>query len=235
MTYTSKLSIIPCRAEGSDKAEMVTQLLYGESFELLESLEKWMKIKISHDNYECFIDKKQFFSCEKTINEAISSTFIISPFVKLSINGKELFMLAGSKVPFFEQSSLTIEEISLQFIDAPYLWGGRSITGIDCSGYTQLVYRLMDVNIPRDAYQQAKLGEIISFVTETKTGDLAFFDNKEGKITHVGIILIDDENTITIIHASGKVRIDKLDHYGIYDQSRNEYSHKLRVIKRILD
>ncbi len=116
------------------------------------------------------------------------------------------------------------------FLNAPYLWGGRSPFGIDCSGFTQLVYKLNGYQLPRDASQQVELGTPLSFVEEAEPGDLAFFDNPEGKIIHVGIIL--EENKI--IHAHGKVRVDRLDHSGIYNVDRKLHTHKLRVIKKII-
>ena len=94
----------------------------------------------------------------------------------------------------------------------------------------QMVFKQCGVQLPRDAYQQAELGETLNFVNESKCGDLAFFDNENGKITHVGMML-DNEK---IIHASGKVRIDLLDHHGILNVQEKNYSHKLRIIKRIL-
>ena len=110
------------------------------------------------------------------------------------------------------------------------MWGGRSFFGIDCSGFTQIAFKLNGFKLPRDASQQALIGTPLSFVEEAQAGDLAFFDNEEGKIIHVGIILEDAK----IIHASGKVRVDKLDHYGIFNVDSKRYSHHLRVIKRVL-
>ena len=117
------------------------------------------------------------------------------------------------------------------YLNAPYLWGGKTPFGIDCSGFTQMVYKLNGFALPRDAYQQAEIGETLSFVEEAEPGDLAFFDDDEGNIIHVGMVLEQG----TIIHASGKVRIDALDHQGIYNKELKNYSHKLRLIKKIID
>ena len=131
------------------------------------------------------------------------------------------------------ESGISREKIvdnAMMYVNAPYLWGGRSPFGIDCSGFTQLVYKIGGKKLPRDAYQQAEIGQTLSFVEEAENGDLAFFDNEEGSIIHVGILLGENE----IIHSSGKVRIDKIDHQGIFNVDTKKYSHKLRLIKKIL-
>jgi len=119
---------------------------------------------------------------------------------------------------------------AMMYLNSPYLWGGRTPFGIDCSGFSQMVYRLNGVDLPRDAHEQAEVGTTLSFVEESESGDLAFFDNNEGKIIHVGIIL--DSNSI--IHASGKVRVDKIDQQGIFNQNSGIHTHKLRLIKKII-
>ena len=123
-----------------------------------------------------------------------------------------------------------IIKTSLLLINSPYLWGGRTPFGIDCSGFTQLIYKINGYKIDRDAKDQAKLGQVLSFVQESEPGDLAFFDNSEGDIVHVGIIMRDNY----IIHAHGHVRIDRLDQTGIYNVDTKKHSHKLRVIKKII-
>jgi cell wall-associated NlpC family hydrolase len=119
---------------------------------------------------------------------------------------------------------------ALLYLNAPYVWGGRTPFGIDCSGFVQMVYKMKKIKLLRDASQQASQGEVISLLGEAEPGDLAFFDDAEGKITHVGL-LIDRSH---IIHCSGKVRIDVLDHEGIYNEAVQKYTHKLRLIRRIV-
>jgi gamma-D-glutamyl-L-lysine dipeptidyl-peptidase len=121
-----------------------------------------------------------------------------------------------------------IRELVLSWLNAPYQWGGRSVFGVDCSGFTQIIFRQLGIKLMRDAYQQAESGEMVNFISEGRCGDLAFFDNDDKKIVHTGILLGNDE----IIHASGRVRIDKIDHYGIFNTEKNSYSHHLRMIKR---
>jgi cell wall-associated NlpC family hydrolase len=128
----------------------------------------------------------------------------------------------------YDKSNLI--ENALLFLNAPYLWGGRTPLGIDCSGFTQLIYRMNGFDLLRDASQQATQGEVLSFIEESEPGDLAFFDNNEGAITHVGLIMSDNY----IIHAHGKVRIDRLDQSGIFNVEKKVHTHKLRVIKKIL-
>ena len=115
------------------------------------------------------------------------------------------------------------------FLGTAYLWGGKSIFGVDCSGFVQQLYKLFGIFLPRDAYQQAEVGELVGFLQEAKLGDLAFFDNDEGRITHVGMLLSDR----LIMHASGNVRIDPIDHAGIIHRITGKRTHHLRLIKRV--
>jgi hypothetical protein len=121
-----------------------------------------------------------------------------------------------------------ISNIAKSYLNVPYLWGGRTHFGIDCSGFTQMVYKLMGINLRRDASLQAEDGTLVDGLTKVKLGDLAFFGAEEGRITHVGIML----NGEQIIHASGKVKIDAIDEEGIYSKELKTYTHKLRLIKR---
>jgi cell wall-associated NlpC family hydrolase len=144
--------------------------------------------------------------------------------------GKNTIEYKGSYVPF---EKLTTKEnllnIAEPYLNTAYLWGGKSIFGIDCSGFVQQVYKMLGIVLPRDAYQQATVGESVGFLEEVQLGDLAYFDNAERRITHVGIML----NSHQIIHASGKVRIDNIDNMGIVNSDTELRTHQLRMIKRI--
>ena len=243
-----KLSIVPLRLEDSDRSEMVSQVLYGDLFELLEITKKWSRIRLTYDNYEGWIDNKQFVSLTKKEYDSLNqlSTKLSTNLLDIitTANNELLPISLGSNVAvvnflnhYFEGSindsnfsKSTIIEIAHLYLNSPYLWGGKTPFGIDCSGFTQMVYKLNGIQLLRDASQQVTQGEALSFIEETEPGDLAFFDNEEGSITHVGIIM----NNNQIIHAHGKVRIDHLDHSGIFNNERQIHTHKLRVIKRII-
>ena len=244
------LSTIPLRKEPSDRSELVTQLLFGESYKVVKSEEKWLYISCSHDDYRGWMDLNQFFELSKSSFNALSDTNI--PIASelaapLELRSRVFPILLASSLPKVEElpfnyqgelihykatsfSRQQLIEHAFMYLNAPYLWGGRSPFGIDCSGFTQVVYKLTGIPIPRDASQQAKVGESLSFIEEAEEGDLAFFDNEDGKIIHVGIMLKNNQ----IIHAHGKVRIDKIDHQGIYKSESRDYSHHLRLMKKVI-
>lgn len=231
MIATSNLSVIPMRATPSDKAEMVNQILFGETFDMLEIQEKWSKVRLHHDNYEGWIDNKQY-SLLKEKRKKINATNRIKQLFKKVITPYGSQLLPMGAIHFTEQpNNKNLLQTAKQLLNAPYLWGGRTPMGIDCSGFTQLVFSLHGVQLKRDAYQQATQGKSIQLINAA-TGDLAFFTNTEGRIIHVGII-IQQKNKLSIIHASGKVRIDILDEHGILNVETKKYTHQLHSIKRI--
>jgi len=242
------INSIAVRAEAKNASEMVTQLLYGETFKILENTEKWCKIRIADDGYIGWIDRNQFELLDKAEFErqnAQTEQFQADLIEFVTNTKKELQPITlGSKLnaskllgDHFEGRSFSGNKPKAEFINsaflylnAPYLWGGKTPFGIDCSGFTQAIYKINGHQIKRDASQQAKEGKALSFIEESEPGDLAFFDNENGKIIHVGIIMKDNH----IIHAHGKVRIDRIDHTGILNADTGNYSHKLRVIKKIV-
>lgn len=247
------LAIIPLRFEPSDRSEIVSQVLFGEHFEILEQLKQWRRIKMQYDDYEGWVDSKQLqlisessfkqLSDEAKILNADLIEYITAPnnvlipiplasslsFLHLDDINISNFNFEGTKVSG-EKIKENLINTAFMYLNAPYLWGGKTPFGIDCSGFTQMVYKLNGYKLFRDASQQSTQGEALSFIEESQPGDLAFFDNEEGQIIHVGIIM--DDNYI--IHASGKVRIDRLDHLGIFNAEANKHTHKLRVIKKII-
>ncbi len=242
------LSIVPLRLEASDASEMVSQVLYGDLFKVLEQRKSWHKIRLAFDKYEGWIDNKQYLEITKEHYD----DFIAMP-LKLSMDlvefiqgeNQQLYPIPlGSSLNGLSLLNHTFDglfssekqpkekliETTFLYLNAPYLWGGKTPFGIDCSGFTQMVYKLNGYKLLRDASQQATQGEALSFIEESEPGDLAFFDNNEGEIVHVGIIMKDNY----IVHAHGKVRIDRLDHSGIYNVDKRTHTHKLRVIKKII-
>ena len=247
------LAIVPVRAEASDRSEQVSQLLFGEHFKILEIQPKWVQIEIAFDKYIGWIDSKQFQTINETDYNYLNSTteVLCADLIEYISNPKSnlIPIPLGSSLAFLENEDINVDKFTFEgvricgikeksaliktafmYLNAPYLWGGKSPFGIDCSGFTQMVYKLNGFQLFRDASQQANQGEPLSFIEESEPGDLAFFDNEVGKIIHVGILM---ENNY-IIHASGKVRIDRLDHLGIYNAELNRHTHKLRVIKKIV-
>jgi hypothetical protein len=241
----------PVRANASDSSEMVTQLLFGETLEVLFRDKQWIKIRCTHDGYEGWMDFKQAWLCsyeECTLWKKNANHRIFEACTEFRTDEGNCILYKGSLVPEnlnhgFKlgninyrplntvrslKQNLSVIEYAQSYLNAPYLWGGRSITGIDCSGFTQVVYAFFGKRIPRDASQQVELGYPVEF-KEAQAGDLAFFLNAAGKIIHVGIITGQD----TIIHAHGKVTEDFIKPDGIYKKNDLSKSHELHCIKRI--
>lgn len=247
------LAIIPLRIDHSDRSEIVSQVLFGEHFEIIEQHNQWSKIKLQFDGYEGWIDSKQYqIISEAEFHQLSNDVMVLNADLLEYVVGPNNLLLPitlGSSLSFLNHSDINCNHLSFEgtkisgskpkdcilstafmYLNAPYLWGGKTPFGIDCSGFTQMVYKLNGYKLLRDASQQALQGEALSFIEESEAGDLAFFDNEEGNIIHVGIIMEDNY----IIHASGKIRIDRLDHLGIFNAKLNKHTHKLRVIKKII-
>ncbi len=251
------LSNVPIRSNSSDKSEIVSQLLFGELAEVLETKgRQWAKIRCIWDNYVGWVAANQLKAITPSELSVFREHFAYSLelFQPLMADNEVIPVVMGARLPNFDGMRFTLDntvytfsgqavfpehikptaefvlKIARRYLHAPFLHGGRSPMGIDAAGLVQMVFKIANVALPREAAQQVYIGSIVDFVEQSMPGDVAFFENRTGRITHCGIILPDAE----VIHAFGSVRIDKIDHYGIYDRSEKRYTHRLRVVRRML-
>lgn len=251
-----RLTIVPLRAAPNDKAEIVSQLLFGEHYAVLEQEGEWMQVRMSYDEYVGWIDAKQhapinadYFNYLETVELKVTTDVVSAILFK----GKNLNIVMGSLLPISSSEIFRMEEqlafngeaknigkkmdasylrsTAMKYRNSPYLWGGKSPFGIDCSGFVQQVYKICGYRLQRDASQQAMQGKQVDNLDDALEGDLVFFKNGKEHVSHVGILL--DE--MKIIHASGKVRVDRISNDGITDIDNNKVSHSdLCGIRRIL-
>lgn len=250
--YICENVFVPLRSAPSHRSEMLSQVLFGEKYSSIEKSGNWMKIETVFDHYQGWIDMDHLQqsadegnSCGKVLNRSLlcfkndKTKMVLEAGCEVCNTdfddkkfeiGNNVYHTCSEFNNSFISTSDSLPETAVKFINSPYIWGGRVPSGIDCSGLTQLTYKIHGIAIPRNSWQQAEFGRLIDFIDEALPGDLVFFDNERGKISHVGMIF----SKGLVIHASGRVRIDSIDHQGIFKPEINGYSHKLRTIRRIL-
>ncbi|MBM1107806.1 C40 family peptidase [Aurantibacter crassamenti] len=245
------LSIIPIRLTADEVSEMITQMLYGEHYKILEQRKHWSKVRLAFDGSEGWIQNNQITNIEKESYTDLDTDKHPNHAAQLvsymeGKNSQFIPILLGSTIPKINILEHTLEgeviktekklgkenlvNTALYYLNSPSLSGGRSPFGIDSAGFSQMVYKMNGVVLKRTADQQALQGDSLSFIEESEPGDLAFFDDSDGKINHVGIIMRDNY----VVHVNGKVKVDRIDHTGIFDNELRKYTHKLRVIKQIV-
>lgn len=252
-TVVCLVPVCPIRSEAAHRSEQVSQLLFGEVADVMESSGDFIKIKARYDGYEGWCQEKQLLQVEhlRESGVAMAGAWVN----ELQLDGEKMQIPFGSDLSFLQAGSGSVGSKRIDFkgellhpsetdfsdeninrlsklhLSTSYLWGGRSVFGIDCSGFTQMVYKCMNQKLPRDAYQQAEQGEVVGSLEKVRPGDLAFFVNDAARVNHVGILF--DSNTI--IHASGRVRIDRIEPKGIINVETGELTHRLNVIKRMVE
>lgn len=254
-------TVTPVRQEPSEGSEQLTQLLFGEVCEVLERLSRWTKIRSTVDGQEGWVDFKMLTSTDiqylmSDIRTVVSVPMAVATDME---TGEELMLTLGTRLPNYAHGTFEVFNkkflinpmqamklvnagatgaeicaVAQSLLNAPYLWGGKNVMGMDCSGFTQVVYSVFGVNLLRNAREQITQGVLVPSLTEAQAGDLAFFDHADRdpqatNVSHVGILLDNKK----IIHCSGCVHVDDIDEMGIH-LPNGELTHHLVQIKRYL-
>ena len=250
-------TVTPVRQEPSEGSEQLTQLLFGEVCEVLERLSRWTKIRSTVDGQEGWVDFKMLTSTDiqyliSDIRTVVSVPMAVATDME---TGEELMLTLGTRLPNYAHGTFEVFNkkflinpmqamklvnagatgaeicaVAQSLLNAPYLWGGKNVMGMDCSGFTQVVYSVFGVNLLRNAREQITQGVLVPSLTEAQAGDLAFFDHADRdpqatNVSHVGILLDNKK----IIHCSGCVHVDDIDEMGIHLPNGELTNHLVQI------
>ncbi|MBR1878428.1 MAG: C40 family peptidase [Paludibacteraceae bacterium] len=282
-------SIIPVRTEPREGSEQSTQILFGETCDILEQVPRWNRIRLHSDGQEGWVDAKMispiggkdYTAYRKALKSATAMVAMPMAYAVSENNGQTIPLTAGTRLTNYQTlkpqnpqtapvgrfevlgvgfridpgmviaQPLALNEQNLMqavrfFLNVPYLWGGKNAMGMDCSGFTQTILSLFGKRLLRNASQQATQGSPVSLLKHAHAGDLVFFDHNDGRISHVGIILSPPfregagVGSCTLVHCSGRVKVEKIDETGIFsveqadkDHPDGRYTHHLAAIRRV--
>ena len=251
-----RLATAAVRARPRLDAALTSQLLFGEPVLLLQNLGEYQRVRCPEDGFEGFVRTDQLlavpedvfvaqlsrpafnldlFSMLRGPQQGVPITFgaRLADFDGLRLqHGGQYFEYSGQAAltDDITASADTLLRLAYKWLYVPGMHGGRTPMGVDPVAFVQLVYRILNLRLPRRADAMVERGELVDFVVQAQVGDVAFFDNAKRKIEHVGLLLPDSK----ILHVGDRVRVDALDHYGIFNYDLGRYTHRLRVVKRVL-
>lgn len=244
------------RARAKENSEMISQVLFGEPLRLLEAGKVWSKIQCAEDAFEGYVRTNQLIEVDELtfLQQKNNPAFALDLFSPILGDHHGIQLTLGARLPGFDGLHLFLKEqrytysgqavmsqdinsgadlmikLARRLLFAPHLTGGRTPIGIDAAGLVQLVARIVNLSLPRTAETQVQCGRPVDFIIQCQPADLAFFEDSRGNIDHVGLLLPDSR----VIHAYDRVRIDPIDHFGIFNYESNRYTHRLRIVKRLL-
>ncbi|THH41349.1 C40 family peptidase [Neolewinella litorea] len=257
ITYaTGKYTAATLHKRPSAGAPWVSQLLLGEVVQVLEPGERYSRVVTPEEELEGYVLTDQLVTVDEATyrRQLDCPAFALELFCPVFSDNFGMPVTFGARLPAYDgiqllhagqrfrysgqallSENLTADadmmlRLARKWLFTPELRGGRTPTGIGSSELVQLVARLVGLRLPRAAADMSSMGRPVDFVVQCQPADLAFFDDGRGRIEHVGLILPDSQ----VLHVSGRVRVDPLDHFGIFDREGRRYSHRLRIVRRFL-